>query len=69
MRHRGAKGGKQAIAEIRGDMAVKTGAHLGAGALIRPHDLAEVFRVALAREGGRVDEVTKQHGALAACGV
>jgi hypothetical protein len=57
---------EQAIAEVLGDMPVKAGDHLGAGLLIGPHHGAEIFRVELAGEGGRVHQVTKQHGELAA---
>ena len=41
---------EQAIAEILGDMPLKAGDHLGAGVLIGPHHLAQVFRVELAGE-------------------
>ena len=60
---------QQAIAEILGDMPLKAGDHLGAGVLIGPHHLAQVFRVELAGERGRVHQVTEQHGELAAFGV
>ena len=60
---------EQAIAEILRDMPLKAGDHLGAGVLIGPHHLAQVFRVELAGERGRVDQVTKQHGELAPFGV
>jgi hypothetical protein len=60
---------EQAIAEILRDMPVKAGNHLGAGVLIRPHHLTQVFRVELACEGSRVRQVTKQHGELPAFGV
>ena len=56
---------EQAIAEILRDMPLKAGDHLGAGLLIGPHHLAEVFRVELAGERGRVHQVTEQHGELA----
>jgi hypothetical protein len=39
--------------------------HLGAGGLIGPYHLAQLFRVELADEHGRVHEITKQHGELA----
>ncbi len=60
---------EQAIAEILGDMPLKAGDHLGAGVLIGPHHLAQVFRVELAGEHRRVHQVTEQHGELAAFGV
>ena len=60
---------QQAIAEILRDMPLKAGDHLGAGVLIGPHHLAEVFRVELTGEGGRVHQVTEQHRELAAFGV
>jgi hypothetical protein len=60
---------EQAITEILGDMPVKAGNHLGAGVLIGPYDLAQLFRVELAGEHSRVHQVTKQHGELAAFGV
>ena len=43
---------KQAVAEILGDMPLKAGDHLGAGVLIGPYDLAQVFWVELAGQGG-----------------
>ena len=60
---------EQAIAEILRDMPLKAGDHLGAGGLIGPHHLAQLFRVELAGEHGRVYQVTKQHGELAPFGV
>jgi hypothetical protein len=50
-------------------MALKAGDHLGTGVLIGPHHLAQLFRVELASEHGRVYQVTKQHGELAALGL
>ena len=63
-----AKVDEQAIAEVLGDMPLKAGDHLGTGVLIGPHHLAQVFRVELAGERGRVHQVTEQHGELAAFG-
>ena len=63
-----AKVDQQAIAEILRNMPLKAGNHLGAGVLIGPHHLAQVFRVELAGERGGVHQVTKQHGELAAFG-
>jgi hypothetical protein len=60
---------EQPIAEVLRNMPLKAGDHLGAGVLIGPHHLAEVFRIELAGEGGGVDQVTEQHGELAAFGV
>jgi hypothetical protein len=57
---------EEAIAEILGDMPVKTGDHFGAGLLIRPHHLAQLFRVELAGEHGRAHQITKERGELAA---
>ena len=57
---------QEAIAEILGDMPLKAGDHLGAGLLIGPHHLAQVFRIELTGEHGRVHQVTEQHGELAA---
>ena len=57
---------EQAITEILGDVPVKAGDHLGAGVLIGPHHLTQLFRVELAGEHGRVHQVTEQHGELAA---
>jgi hypothetical protein len=56
---------QQAIAEILGDMSLKAGDHLGAGVLIGPHHLAQLFRVELTGEHSRVYQVTKQHGEMA----
>src|SRR5215475_5890519 len=57
---------EQAITEILGDMPIIASNHLGAGVLIGPHHLAQLFRVELAGEYGRVHQVTEQHGELAA---
>ena len=64
-----AKVDQQAIAEILGDMALKALDDLGAGRLVGPHHLAQVFGVELAGERGRVDQVTEQHRELAAFGL
>ena len=64
MRQGVAKVDEQAIAEILGDMPLKTGDDLGAGVLIGTHHLAQVFRVELAGEHGRIHQVTEQHGEL-----
>src|SRR5213080_1896449 len=64
-----AKVDQQAIAEILGDMPLKAGNYLGAGPLIGPHDIAQLFRVELAGEHSRADQVTEQHGKLAPFGV
>jgi hypothetical protein len=42
-------------------MPLEAGDHLGAGSLIGPHRLAQFFRVELASERSRVDQITKQH--------
>ncbi len=60
---------QQAIAEILRNMSFITGNHLGAGLLVGAHHRAQVFRVELAGEPGRVHQVTKQHGELAPFGV
>ena len=60
---------EQAIAEILGDMPLKAGDHLGAGLLIGPHHLAQVFRVELAGQRCRVHQITEEHGELTAFGV
>ena len=57
---------EQAIPKVLRDMPLKAGDHLGAGLLIGAHDLAQVFRVELAGEWGRVDQVTEQDRELAA---
>ena len=57
---------QQAIAEILGDMPLKAGDHLGAGVLIGPHHLAQVFRIELTGKSRGVHQVTEQHGELAA---
>ena len=46
-----AKVHQQAIAEILGDIPVKTLDHLDTGRLISQHDLAQVFRIKLTGEG------------------
>jgi hypothetical protein len=50
-------------------MALEAGDHLSAGLLIGPHHGAEVFRVEVAGECGRVYQVTKQHRELATFGL
>jgi hypothetical protein len=56
---------QQAITEILGNIPLKTGNHLGTRVLISPHHLAQLFRVELAGEHGRVHQVTEQHRELA----
>src|SRR4029450_440443 len=60
---------EQAITEILGDMPIIASDYLGAGVLIGPHHLAQLFRVELAGEHGRVHQVTEQHSELAAFGI
>src|SRR5262245_22561696 len=57
---------EQTIAQILGDVPFKALDHLGAHALIRSHHFAQLFGVQAGGEGGRIDEVTKQHRELAA---
>ena len=57
---------EQAIAEILRDMPLKASNHLGAGLLIGPHYLTQLFRVELAGERGCVYQVTEQYRELAA---
>jgi hypothetical protein len=64
-----AKVDEQAIAEILGDMPLKAGDHLGAGLLIGPHHVTQLFRVELTGQHRRIHQVTKQHGELATFGV
>src|SRR5438094_9484860 len=52
-----------------GDMALEAGNYPGTSLLVRPHDLAQLFGVQPAGEGGRLDQVTKEHGELAAFGL
>ena len=65
VRQRVAKVDQQAIAEVLRDMPLKAGDHLRTRVLIGPHHLAQLFRVELAGEHGRVDQVTEQHSELA----
>jgi hypothetical protein len=65
VRQRVAEVDEQAIAEILGDMPVIARNHPGAGVLIGPHHCAQLFRVQLAGEHGRVYQVTEQHRELA----
>jgi hypothetical protein len=60
---------QQAIPQILGNMPLKAGDHLGAGVLIGPHHPAQVFRIELRRERGRVHQITEQDGELTALGV
>ena len=64
-----AKVDQQAIAEILRDMALKAGDHLGAGVLVGPHHLAQVFWIELTGESGGVHQITEEDGELAAFGV
>jgi hypothetical protein len=57
---------QQTIAEILGDVPVKTLDHLRAGALIGAHHLAPLLGVELAGEHGGVHQVAKQHRELPA---
>src|SRR5262245_55871485 len=50
-------------------MTLEAGDYLGAGVLIGPHHGAEVFRIELAGERGRVYKITKQHRELATFGL
>src|SRR4029453_18119183 len=60
---------KEPITEVLGNMPLIASDHLGAGLLIGAHYLAQVFGVKLAREGGGVHQITKQHRQLAAFGI
>src|SRR5262249_19514597 len=68
MRQRVAKIHEEPITEILRDMALIAGDDLGAGLLIGPYHLTQVFRVEVAREDGGIHQVTEQHGELAAFG-
>src|SRR5688572_10120899 len=50
-------------------MPLITGDHLGTGLLIGPHHLAPRFRVELAGQHRRVDQVAEQYRELAAFGL
>jgi hypothetical protein len=69
MRLRIAKVDEQPITQILGNVAVKALDHLRTGGLIGLDHLAQVFRVEVTGEHGRVYQVAKQHGKLAAFGV
>jgi hypothetical protein len=60
-----AKVDQQPIAEILGDMAVKTPDDLGTGGLVGLDHLAQVFRVHLAGERRGAYQVTGHDGELA----
>jgi hypothetical protein len=60
---------QQAIPQILGDMAFEAGDHPGAGVLIGPYHLTEIFRIELRRKRGRVNQITEQDGELPALGV
>ena len=64
-----AKVHQQAIAEILRNIPVKALDDRGAGLLVGPHHLAQVFRVELPGQAGRVHQVTEQHRELAAFGL
>jgi hypothetical protein len=50
---------QEPIAEVLGDMPVEAGDHFGAGGLIGLYHLAQLFRVELTGEPGRVHQVTE----------
>src|SRR5262249_47291579 len=60
---------QEAIAEILGNSPLKATDHLGAGVLVGPDHRAQLLRVELAGERGRVDEITEQHGELTTLGL
>jgi len=60
---------QQAIAEILGDVAVKTLDHLRARGLVGAHDLPQVFGVELGREGRGAHQITEHDRELAPFGV
>ena len=64
-----AKVHQQAIAQILRNIPVKALDHLGAGLLVRPHDVAPVFRIELPGQAGRVHQVAEQHRELPALGL
>ena len=64
-----AKVDQQTITEILGDMASETLNDLGAGGLIRPDHLAQVFGIEAAGGAGGVHQVAEQHRELATFGV
>src|SRR5215475_14386546 len=64
-----AKVDEEPIAEVLGDMSVKVLNDLSADSLVGPDDLSEVFGIELTGQSGRVHQVTKQHGELAAFGL
>src|SRR5215831_9734549 len=57
---------QQAIAQILGDVAVKALDHLGTRGLIRQDHVAQLFRIQLAGQRRRVDQIAEQHRELAA---
>jgi hypothetical protein len=64
-----AKIDQQPVAEILRNIALKSLDDLGTGGLIGPDHRTQVFGVELAGQLGRADEITKQHGELAAFGL
>jgi hypothetical protein len=64
-----AKIDQQPVAEILRDIALQALDDLGIGGLIGPDHRTQVFGVELTGQLGRADEVTKQHGELAALGL
>jgi hypothetical protein len=69
VRQRVAEVDQEPIAEVLGDMPVKTGDHLGARLLVGSHHLAPRFRVELTGECRRVHQITEQDGELTAFGL
>ncbi len=53
--------GEHAVALVLGDVAVKALDHLGAGAVIRGDELAEILRIELLAECSRLDEIAEDN--------
>ena len=64
MRHWIAKVDEDSIAQILGNMSVKTADDLSTGSLISAHHLAPFFGIKSLREGGGVDQITEHDGEL-----
>jgi hypothetical protein len=57
------------VAHIFGDKTFEAGDGIGDGAMIRPDDLAQIFRIEACGQRGRTDEVAKHHRELSTLGV
>jgi hypothetical protein len=69
MRARIAEVHKHTVTEKFREVAIETGYDGGAGFLIKPHDVPEVFGIEAFGHSSGADEVTEHHGEMTALGL